>query len=225
MTAGSVRLSQGDWLSHEAGQLARSAELADIAGADERAARTLAGYRARLDEGVEGAALDEVLAAIGRIGKGRDQRAARAAELRAGLPPAPVKAEDHDGVKALLLNAGGDIGERSELVRRFVERVVISPPGQGSRMYFNPASIQVIPGAWAHGMENLDLPVPDGTHTGRYQDVVTAYVTAHPGASSREVADGTGRSHSFAATVLRRLLDAGDVTGVKEGRGMRYSLP
>lgn len=155
------------------------------------------------------------------------ERAARSAKLMAATLPAPADKARAD--LELLDDPGTPVGVRADLVRRFVTRVIIRPAGQGARV-FDPASVEVVPGPWADGLDpGILVMFPAGARpaqTGR--QAVAAWLAEHPQSTPREVAEAIGKSHSHACILLARMRDAGEVVPDRPGRGgpdpIRYRL-
>jgi DNA invertase Pin-like site-specific DNA recombinase len=144
-------------------------------------------------------------------------RAVRRRKLLETAQPDPLH-ERHDEIKAVLMDPAAPVAVRAELVRRLVAKVIIRPPGQGTRKVFDPATIEVVPGPWADGIaaEALAIPAPAGVRTVHTRDAIAAHLAVCPGATAREVAEACRLSHSQACTVLARMRDAGEVTGDRE---------
>ena len=144
---------------YEASQDAVSAELAGIEAEQAEADILVASIRAQIKAGnLKPGTLkyDTNMEVLDQVEAETEARAGRTAKLRSAMPPARIH-ERHVTLAATLTDPDGDITVRSDLVRAFVSRVVIRPPGQGVRSTFDTGSIQVIPGAWADGLTAADL--------------------------------------------------------------------
>jgi DNA invertase Pin-like site-specific DNA recombinase len=211
---------------HDAGRAAVAAELAGIeaekAGLTRERDTVSATRRAALRSGALQPDTDmwaEFQATFREIEDRKAELAARQAKLLASAPPpAP---EDVRADLELLADPRAPVAVRAELVRRFVAKVIISPPGQGTRRVFDPRTVMVIPGPWADGIELAPVVPPDGKPARHARDVILEHLAGHPGATAREIAGPAGLSHSFACTVLRKLEASGEaaVTGRRPGPG------
>jgi DNA invertase Pin-like site-specific DNA recombinase len=115
----------------------------------------------------------------------------KAAMLAPGTPgqkPLPVGRE----FRKFWTAPGTTLEERRQLIKRFIARVVIHPVGAGNKP--NPLMIQVFPGEWASGLDEvqpLAVPDPDSVSArGR----ILAFLREHQGQwfSRAEIIDGAG---------------------------------
>ncbi len=209
---------------YQASQASASAELARIDTEQREAASLRAGIITALATGEikpGSAQYDVNMAAIDQIDTGRQERARREAALRASTPPAPVD-KRHATLAAILPDETIDIGVRSEEIRSFVARVVISPPGQGARFHTDTGSIDVIPGAWADGLPAADLAACAPVAARPREDMrgrIRAYLEDHPGSASRDIAAAVGCTQSSVCSALVVMRDAGEVAPDRPGRG------
>lgn len=206
-------------MRYDAGRAAVAAELAALETEQETLRGRRAGITAALASGeiTPGDAMWEITRTAAR--QIEDQLAAGAARIAKLMSSAmPASPERQRADLALLNDPAAPVAVRADLVRRFVAKVIIRPPGQGTRRVFDPSTVVVVPGPWADGIASASLEIapPAGKATRHARDVVLEYVTAHPGATGREIAEGCDMSHSFACTVLAKLRDAGEVAGDRE---------
>jgi DNA invertase Pin-like site-specific DNA recombinase len=214
---------------HDAGRAAVTAEVAAIGEELQAADKRLAALQAEIASGdIEpGTSMWTVVKGAARqIEEDKAALAARRAKLMAAAPP--PSAEDARADLEPLTDPDAPIAVRADLVRRFVSRVIIYPPGQGIRE-FDPATIEVIPGPWADGLDAATLAVPDdGSRPASPRAVILAYLGEHPGATAKQIAVATRRAHSTTSTMLARMREAGEVIPDREpsgGRVLRYTLP
>lgn len=143
--------------------------------------------------------------------------------LSAAPPPSP---DDLRRDLARLYDPGEPVTVRADLVRRFVAKVIIYPPGQGVRT-FDLATVEVVPGPWADGLD-ITAPAPAGQPAARPRDAVLAYLAEHPWSTPDEIGAGVSRGRASLSRVLITMRGAGEIVTDRPpfgGRRIRYALP
>src|SRR5262249_18524169 len=142
---------------------------------------------------------DTILKAADILEKDLAEAARRTVALKRMTLPPPGPYGFHDGDTLRDFEARMSPEHRRDFIRQFVDRIIIHPPGQGSRR-LGASVIEVIPGKWADGLDREITgcaPVIPARMV-KAREAVTGYLAGHPWQTAKDVAGAVGRSWAFA---------------------------